>query len=188
MSLLSFFLHSPILFPSSYVTTTRFGNQPTAMISSPWGLLTLLFFSLAISLFPHAHAAGETSIWINEIPLYTSLAPCALDRVSAIIRAQASGCNDDSAHTSFACFCIESSSAFSSIISTAVAQQCSRQEAMATPSSASVIRRRGAVVRQAVAAPTGDVSSALEVWESYCAKSTMLDLCSSPSPSSLTLC
>jgi hypothetical protein len=142
-------------------------------------LRSLLALAISIAvIIPRALAAGETSIWINQIPLYSSLAPCALDRVSAIIRDQASGCNDDSAHTSFACFCIESSSAFSSVISTAVAQQCSRQDAVATSSEPV---RRGAVIRQAeptAAGVLGDVSTALEVWESYCAKSTMLNLCS----------
>jgi hypothetical protein len=154
---------------------------------SPWSLLALAFSLTAI---PHATASGETGIWINEIPLYSSLAPCALSRVSAIIRAQASGCNDDSAHTSFACFCVDSSSAFSSIISTAVAQECSRQETVATGTAdvgtanvqaqvtAAPLRRGAAIAYRQVAATTAqEVASALEVWESYCAKSTMLSKC-----------
>ncbi|KAF1947376.1 hypothetical protein EJ02DRAFT_88587 [Clathrospora elynae] len=158
------------------------------MTQSSWSLLTL---ALAMTILPHARAEGETSIWIDEIPLYTQLAACAQDRISAIVRAQSSGCNDDSAHTSFACFCIQQSSKFSSIISTAVAQQCSRLATQVTTSGTvdrraahitSVADRRGAVVRQAIATTTGvaeNVSSALEVFESYCAKSTDISLCKS---------
>jgi hypothetical protein len=152
-------------------------------MATTWSLLAL---ALSFAAIPYTKAEGETSIWINQIPLYDELAPCASERISAIIRAQESGCNDDSAHTSFACFCIDSSSEFSSIISTAVAQQCSRQTeaqvatitaiddaAQITP----VPARRGAARRQATVTPAQDVSSALDLFASYCAKSTMLSKC-----------
>jgi hypothetical protein len=178
-----------------------------AMSFSTWSFLAL---GLSMATIPHANAEGETSIWINEIPLYSSLAPCASDRISAIIRAQKSGCNDDSAHTSFACFCIDSSSQFSSIISTAVAQQCSGQasgEEIAADESpnvqASVVvietalvpaeitgvpaRRGAALIRQVAATPIGDVASALELFESYCAKATMLSKCKKLNPLTTTI-
>jgi hypothetical protein len=54
-------------------------------------------------------AAMKTSIYIDEIPGYSKLAPCAEERISAIVRAQASGCGDDMQLTSFSCFCIDHS-------------------------------------------------------------------------------
>ncbi|CAO2647430.1 Nn.00g083520.m01.CDS01 [Neocucurbitaria sp. VM-36] len=136
---------------------------------------------------PYADAAGKTHIYIDQIPLYTELAPCAQGRLNDIVRNQFSGCGDDQQLTSFACFCIDSSSQFSSIISTAVAQQCSRSTGQAITSSAlnrrssqptAAAARRGVGVRQITATPTGaaaqQMSSALEVWDSYCAKSTEL--------------
>ena len=71
----------------------------------PWTLCTL---SLAIT--ASVQAAGKTSIYIDQIPGYSALAPCAENRVSAIVRAQASGCGDDQALTSFSCFCLDQSS------------------------------------------------------------------------------
>jgi hypothetical protein len=55
-------------------------------------------------------AAIKTSIYINEIPGYSQLPSCAEDRLSAIVRAQSSGCGDDQQLTSFSCFCIDQSS------------------------------------------------------------------------------
>ncbi|PSN74965.1 hypothetical protein BS50DRAFT_581715 [Corynespora cassiicola Philippines] len=104
--------------------------------------------------------AKKTSIYIDQIPLYSSLEPCAQDRMSAIIRAQASGCGDERQLTSFSCFCIDNSSLMSSIISTAVEASCA------------------ATATQSVTAttPMPQVSSALELFHSYCARSTELPL------------
>jgi hypothetical protein len=54
-------------------------------------------------------AAPQTSIFIDQIPLYDALPACAEERVSAIIRAQSSGCGDNMQLTSFSCFCVDSS-------------------------------------------------------------------------------
>ncbi|KAF2448868.1 hypothetical protein P171DRAFT_481908 [Karstenula rhodostoma CBS 690.94] len=132
----------------------------------------------------YAEAAVKTHIYIDQIPIYTKLASCAQDRISAIVRAQASGCGDDTQLTSFACFCIDSSSQFASIISTAVKDQCSsaateaaltaRHAAEKTP--VHRVRARATVTP----APTpsgvvaGNVKSALEAFDSYCSKSTEL--------------
>jgi hypothetical protein len=55
-------------------------------------------------------AAIKTSIYINQVAGYSQLPSCAEDRVSAIVRAQSSGCGDQQALTSFGCFCIDQSS------------------------------------------------------------------------------
>lgn len=55
-------------------------------------------------------AALKTSIWIDQIPAYSALAPCAENKVSAVVRAQASGCGDAQQLTSFSCFCVDQSS------------------------------------------------------------------------------
>jgi len=62
------------------------------------------------AVFATAIAAIKTSIYIDQVPGYSALAPCAEDRVSAIVRAQASGCGDNMQLTSFSCFCIDQSS------------------------------------------------------------------------------
>ena len=129
----------------------------------PLSLLSLLL--IAINL-PIASAAGKTHIYIDQIALYPSLDTCVQDRLSAIIRAQASGCGDDRQLTSFACFCVDSSTEYASIISTAVNDACGRRVATAT-----------ATATAAVEAVESNVQSALEVFGSYCAKSTELTRC-----------
>jgi hypothetical protein len=152
-------------------------------------LTSFIVCFFAIASIRSVNAAGKTNIYIDQIPLYTELAPCAQGRIDAIVRNQASGCGDDQQLTSFACFCLFSSSEFSSIISTAVAQQCglSATQAAVTQTvdgkssqTTTVAARREAPLRRATATPTGvvkDVTSALEVWDSYCAKSTELSRC-----------
>jgi hypothetical protein len=71
-----------------------------------------------------------------------------------------------------------------------VAEQCSQQAGQETVAggtanvavaqaqiTAAPARRGAAIIRQVVATPTGDVASALELFESYCAKRTMLSKC-----------
>lgn len=153
-------------------------------------LLSIVALVSALLSTQTVYAAGKTHIYIDQIPLYTELAPCAQNRLEAIVRNQFSGCGDDQQLTSFSCFCINSSTEFSSIISTAVAQQCSRAATQASQTqrvtgSARNARavetggakaRRGVVVRQANAVQT-QLADAMEVWESYCAKSTELSKC-----------
>lgn len=68
-------------------------------------LITL--FSVTLAVATTAKASGKTSIYIDQVAGYSALAPCAENRVSAIVRAQASGCGDDQQLTSFSCFCID---------------------------------------------------------------------------------
>ena len=138
-----------------------------------------------MSLFPtQSYAAEQPSIYINDIPLYSSLAQCAQDPVSAIIRAQASGCVNYDQYSSFSCFCIESSTQFASIISTAVQANCpTPQPKVSEPSLTNAFLRRLVIITSVNVGigisptPTAQVSSALEVFRSYCAKSTMIGSC-----------
>ncbi|KAL5380667.1 hypothetical protein DPSP01_007728 [Paraphaeosphaeria sporulosa] len=144
----------------------------------------LILFACLIGGVHYAVAAVKTHIYIDQIPIYTKLASCAQDRISAIVRAQASGCGDDTQLTSFACFCIDSSSQFATIISTAVEDQCSSAatEAAFTAEHAAAklpahrVRARATVTPAPT--PTGavvrNVNSALEAFNSYCSKSTEL--------------
>ena len=67
----------------------------------------LILCTLSLAITTTVQAAGKTSIYIDQIPGYSALAPCAENRVSAIVRAQASGCVDVQALTSFSCFCLD---------------------------------------------------------------------------------
>lgn len=137
----------------------------------------------------YAEAAGETHIYIDQVPIYSKLASCAQDRVSAIVRAQSSGCGDNTQLTSFACFCLDSSSQFASIISTAVENQCgggTTSTALTARHAAVQTTVHRARARATVtSAPTpissnaaaADVGSALEAFNSYCSKSTELSRC-----------
>ncbi|KAF2690689.1 hypothetical protein K458DRAFT_398690 [Lentithecium fluviatile CBS 122367] len=107
---------------------------------------------------PPLIVAMKTSIYIDQIPLYSKLPECAMERMSAIVRAQASGCGDDQQLTSFSCFCIDQSSMMSSVISTAVEDSCAANATATVTSSGT----------------PPEVTSAIEVFDSYCAKSTEL--------------
>lgn len=144
-------------------------------------LLTCLFSSLG-----YVEAALKTFIYIDQVPIYSKLASCAQDRLSAIVRAQSSGCGDEMQLTSFACFCLDSSSQFASIISTAVVDQCgtaatktalTARHAIATPIHA--LRARASIISTPTPTGTvaGNVRSALEAFDSYCSKSTELTRC-----------
>jgi len=83
------------------------------------------------------------SIFIDRVPEYGSMPCCAQIPVSIIVRDMSSGCGDNTALTSYKCFCTSSSSYFSSLISTEVLAQCSGNSA--------------------------DASQAVDVFSSYCA-------------------
>ncbi|KAF2621461.1 hypothetical protein BU25DRAFT_238105 [Macroventuria anomochaeta] len=121
-------------------------------------------FPAVLAFITTTQAAIKTSIWIDQIPGYSALAPCAENRISAIVRAQASGCGDNQQLTSFSCFCIDQSSYMASVISTAVHDYCA---ASATAVSASL------------ATPLPEVTDAIDVFNSYCARSTELVWCTS---------
>jgi hypothetical protein len=91
-------------------------------------------------------AASESfsqSIYIDKVPEYGSMPCCAQIPVSIIVRDMRSGCGDNTALTSYKCFCTSSSSYFSSLISTEVLAQCSGKST--------------------------DASQAVDVFSSYCA-------------------
>lgn len=111
-----------------------------------------LFFYLTLLLLDasSARAASDsivpTSNFIDTITGYSDLSSCAADVLSTIVRAQSSGCGDDGALTSYTCFCTDSSRLFSFEISSAVSLTC-----------------------KSLSESEKQVSSALEVWEGYCA-------------------
>ncbi|KAF2657678.1 hypothetical protein K491DRAFT_321617 [Lophiostoma macrostomum CBS 122681] len=112
------------------------------------------------------HAVPQTSIFIDQIPGYSSLASCGQDQLSTIVRAQYSGCGDNMQLTSFSCFCLDSSAHFASVISTAVQEQCSVAPATVTLTSQAAV-----------------VTQALDVFQSYCARSIELALVSNSASS-----
>ncbi|KAH7311145.1 hypothetical protein BKA65DRAFT_575215 [Rhexocercosporidium sp. MPI-PUGE-AT-0058] len=82
--------------------------------------------------------ATAQQTWIDDVPGYTLLAPCAERRLSVIVRDMSSGCGSS---TSSACFCTTEYAPMNTIIAKAVSSEC----------------------RDGVAA-----NSALEVFASYC--------------------
>lgn len=99
-----------------------------------------IFFALSAS------RVVSQSIYINLIPEYSSLSSCAISPLSTIVRGMGAGCGDGSALTSYSCFCTDSSSYFSSMISSVVLAQCATDPSQA--------------------------SSAVNVFDSYCAVGT----------------
>ncbi|KAK6833578.1 hypothetical protein PG987_008272 [Apiospora arundinis] len=63
-------------------------------------------------------------IFINNLPGYQALPPCAESPVNTIVRIMYSGCGDNKRTTSYSCFCTASSAKFVSIISKEVAKRC----------------------------------------------------------------
>ncbi|CAG8983429.1 hypothetical protein HYALB_00000598 [Hymenoscyphus albidus] len=129
-----------------------------------------------LALLVTTSTAVKTSIFIDQIPNYSLLPSCAEDRVSAIIRAQASGCGDDQQLTSFSCFCVDMSTYYASVISTAVQSWCAIN-ATATVAPESL------TAQATLTTPLPEVGSALSVFSSYCAKTTELSLYQGSKPS-----
>jgi len=71
-----------------------------------------------------AATSGPTSIFIDKISEYSLLAECAEDKLSAIVRGMSSGCGGPKTYESFACFCLQSSPKYSSMIGAHVATNC----------------------------------------------------------------
>jgi hypothetical protein len=157
----------------------------TTIYPSDISMQLQVLFACLITGLHSAKTVRKTPIYIDQVPIYTKLASCAQERVSVIVRDQSSGCGDDSQLTSFVCFCLDSSTQFASIISTAVKDQCSRAAvdaaltAILAPVETSVHHVKARVL--ATPAPTSvvaeDVKSALEVFDRYCSKSTELTKC-----------
>ncbi|CAI6336566.1 unnamed protein product [Periconia digitata] len=110
-----------------------------------------------------AKASGPTSIFINQVPEYSSLSSCAANEVSTIVRNMKDGCGDGSRTTSFDCFCSTSSSHFASLIDTRVLDACSGES------------------------EAGQNGNAVDVFGKYCELSTLtMKSSSSDSPSTTT--
>ncbi|KAJ0114622.1 hypothetical protein J7T55_004866 [Diaporthe amygdali] len=86
-----------------------------------------------------------TSVFIDTVSGYDELSTCAEEVLSTIVRAQYSGCGDKGAVTSYTCFCTDSSSEMSSMITNAVSLSCD----------SSVV--------------SAQASSAIDVFDAYCA-------------------
>lgn len=90
-------------------------------------------------------APPKTKNYIDTIPGYNELSACAVDVLSTVVRDENSGCQDTYALTSYTCFCTDSSSFFSNVISRDVVSGC--DSSIATP----------------------QVTSALSIFDAYCA-------------------
>ncbi|KUI68723.1 Axial budding pattern protein 2 [Cytospora mali] len=91
----------------------------------PDHLIAMLVSTLACLLaMPLAVRAKATSNFIDTISGYSELSTCAENVLSTIIRAQSSGCGDEGALTSYTCFCTDSSSLFSYEITSAISVSC----------------------------------------------------------------
>lgn len=120
-----------------------------------WSLAGLL---LLLSLFPSRASGTTTTItttsspssssstsivktknYIDTISGYKDLASCAADVLSTVVRGEYSGCADTYALTSYTCFCTDSSSYMSAVISRDVLSSCASSGASAQASSAGAV-------------------------------------------------
>lgn len=90
-------------------------------------------------------APPKTKNYIDTISGYDELSACAVNVLSTVVRDENSGCQDTYALTSYTCFCTDSSSYFSNVISRDVVSGCN----------------------SSIAAP--QATSALSVFDAYCA-------------------
>lgn len=128
---------------------------PSAAWSPQWASLLTLFAA-------HCLADGETKVYINTVPGYSQLVPCAEHPLSTVVRGMSQGCGENADDiTSYTCFCTLSSSYMSSAISKGVSSQC----------------RNSSAPQQ--------VSSAIAVFDAYCALGVESGLTVDPLPSEL---
>lgn len=99
---------------------------------------------LALCPIPGMTMDYQTQIWINTVPGYSELSMCAEQPLSTIVRNMANGCGDGSRRTSYSCFCTASFFKFRWDISTAVVSNCGITS-------------------------TAQATSAVRVFEDYCA-------------------
>lgn len=95
---------------------TMFISSLTYLLAAP---LAVLAANSGVS------SVKATSIFIDTVTGYDELSTCAENALSTIVRAQSSGCGDGGQLTSYTCFCTDSSSVFSSLITAAVSESCS---------------------------------------------------------------
>lgn len=121
--------------------------------------IALFFLNLAVTIRraeSSSSAAPKTKNYIDTISGYNELSECAVSVLSAVVRDENSGCQDTYALTSYTCFCTDSSSFFSNVISRDVVSGCD----------------------SSVAAP--QVTSALSVFDAYCALGVEAGLVTNP--------
>jgi hypothetical protein len=116
-----------------------------AMSRASSAALLLLFAAIIRAQSSSSSAAVQTKNYIDTISGYDELSACAVSVLSTIVRDENSGCQDTYALTSYTCFCTDSSSFFSNVISRDVVAGCD----------------------SSVAAP--QATSALGVFDAYCA-------------------
>ncbi|KAK3904056.1 hypothetical protein C8A05DRAFT_14042 [Staphylotrichum tortipilum] len=112
---------SPSVTPFSPSLPHRIQTQLKRYLSQMPLKTALLFLLLPFTL---AQRPTPTPLYINQVPAYSSLPSCAERPLSTIVRGMARGCGDHNAVTSYDCFCTSSSSFFSSVISSSVAEEC----------------------------------------------------------------
>lgn len=96
---------------------------------------------LRLALFSGALAEASSSIiqtsnYIDTVSGYDELSTCAEQVLSTVVRGQFSGCGDSNALTSYTCFCTDSSSYMSAVISKDVVSSCPALVASVQASSA----------------------------------------------------
>lgn len=116
------------------------------------------FILLLALTIPLVLADGKTKIWLNTVSGYSQLESCAVTPLSTIVRDMSQGCGDGNSVTSYTCFCTDSYTQMSSIISEDVSSYC----------------RNSSAVQQ--------ISSALAVFDNYCALGVEAGLTVSTAP------
>lgn len=96
--------------------TRRSLSNMAALCSRRMFSSTCCFLILATAALVHS-----SDYFINDLAEYGSLASCAQEPLSTIVRVQASGCGMSS---SYSCFCTDQSSSISSVIFEAVSEEC----------------------------------------------------------------
>lgn len=89
-------------------------------------------------LFTFIMLSSAQRLFIDTIPAYSDLPVCAVDQLRTIVKNMADGCGDGSRTTSYSCFCTDSSSHFSQVISTRVASACLPETTTAVGAAADV--------------------------------------------------
>ncbi|KAK8091848.1 hypothetical protein PG997_002209 [Apiospora hydei] len=95
-------------------------------------------------------AITAQSIFIDNLPGYRALPPCAETPVHTIVKDMSRGCGDHRKTTSYSCFCTASSTQYVALISKEVAKRC-------------------------LPDTTTGVSQALDLFGSYCAMGSVMN-------------
>lgn len=104
-------------------------------LPSPPLLVLLIALSVA-SLAESVSSIIQTSNYIDTVSGYDELSTCAEQVLSTVVRGEYSGCADQYALTSYTCFCTDSSSFMSAVISKDVMSSCPGSIASVQASSA----------------------------------------------------